>query len=99
MTLSARNAVDMMMRKNPKRPRLDEARAIANARNKAEADKFADAVAPVIREAQAAGAKSLRQIAASRIVARGQKEDGAPAGADDSLFHAASNDLWPEADA
>jgi Recombinase len=39
------------------------ARATAN-RNKAEADKFAQAIAPVIREAQAAGAKTLRQIAA-----------------------------------
>jgi putative SOS response-associated peptidase YedK len=36
--------------------------------------------------------------AALRIVARGQKEDAAPA-ADDLLFHAASNDQWPEADA
>jgi putative SOS response-associated peptidase YedK len=34
-----------------------------------------------------------------RIVARGQKEDGAPAGADELPFHAASNDVWPEAEA
>ena len=45
-------------------PRLSEARAIANATHKAEADAHAAAVAPVIAEAQAAGAKSLRQIAA-----------------------------------
>jgi putative SOS response-associated peptidase YedK len=36
---------------------------------------------------------------AFRIVARGQKEDGAPVGADDLPFHAASNDAWPETDA
>jgi hypothetical protein len=44
---------------------LAEARAIANAHHKAGADTFADTVAPAIREAQAAGAKSLRQIAAA----------------------------------
>jgi DNA invertase Pin-like site-specific DNA recombinase len=42
-----------------------EARAIANANHTAGADAFADSVAPAIREAQAAGAKTLRQIAAA----------------------------------
>jgi DNA invertase Pin-like site-specific DNA recombinase len=46
-------------------PRLAEARAHANARQKASADAFAEAIAPVIREARAAGAKSLRAIAAA----------------------------------
>jgi DNA invertase Pin-like site-specific DNA recombinase len=46
-------------------PRLGDARAIANAAHKAGADAHADAVMPAIREAQAAGAKSLRQIAAA----------------------------------
>ena len=46
-------------------PRLSEARAIANAAHKAEADAHTAIVAPAIREAQAAGAKSLRQIAAA----------------------------------
>jgi len=42
-----------------------EARAIANANHTAGADAFADSVAPAIREAQAAGPKTLRQIAAA----------------------------------
>jgi Recombinase len=42
-----------------------DARAIANAAHKVGADAHADTVAPAIREAQAAGAKSLRQIAAA----------------------------------
>ncbi|MGA2795268.1 MAG: recombinase family protein [Roseiarcus sp.] len=46
-------------------PRLADARAIANANHKAGADTFADTVAPAVREAQAAGAKSLREIAAA----------------------------------
>jgi DNA invertase Pin-like site-specific DNA recombinase len=46
-------------------PRLAEARAIANAHHKAGADTFAEVVAPALREAQAAGAKSLREIAAA----------------------------------
>ena len=46
-------------------PKLAEARAIANANHTASADTFADSVAPAIREAQAAGAKTLRQIAAA----------------------------------
>jgi DNA invertase Pin-like site-specific DNA recombinase len=46
-------------------PRLADARAIANAAHKAGADAHAEAVAPAIREGQAAGAKSLRQIAAA----------------------------------
>lgn len=44
-------------------PRLSDARALANARHKAGADMFAASVAPALREAQAAGAKTLRQIA------------------------------------
>ncbi len=51
-------------------PRLSEARAIANTAHKAEADAHTALVAPAIREAQAAGAKSLRQIAAA-LNARG----------------------------
>ncbi len=51
-------------------PRLSEARAIANSAHKAEADAHTATVAPVIAEAQAAGAKSLRQIAAA-LNARG----------------------------
>ena len=46
-------------------PKLAEARAISHARLKAGAEAHADAVMPMIREAQAAGAKSLRQIAAA----------------------------------
>jgi DNA invertase Pin-like site-specific DNA recombinase len=46
-------------------PKLAEARAISHARLKADAEAHADAVMPMIREAQAAGAKSLRQIAAA----------------------------------
>jgi DNA invertase Pin-like site-specific DNA recombinase len=51
-------------------PRLAEARATVNAIRTARADTFAAAIAPAIREAQAAGAKSLRQIAAA-LNARG----------------------------
>jgi hypothetical protein len=40
-----------------------DARAAAKARHKAGADAFAVTVAPAIREAQAAGAKTLREIA------------------------------------
>jgi hypothetical protein len=46
-------------------PRLAEARAIVNAIRRDGADAFAATVAPVIAEAQAAGAKSLREIAAA----------------------------------
>ena len=46
-------------------PRLSEARAIANAAHRAGADAHAETVMPAIRDAQAAGAKSLRQIAAA----------------------------------
>jgi DNA invertase Pin-like site-specific DNA recombinase len=46
-------------------PRLTDARAIAHDRLKADAQAHAAAVMPAIREAQAAGAKSLRQIAAA----------------------------------
>ena len=45
------------------------------------ADTHADAVMPVIREAQAAGAKTLREIAAAlngRGVARGGKWEATP---------------------
>jgi DNA invertase Pin-like site-specific DNA recombinase len=46
-------------------PRLADARAVANTRHKAGADTFAVTVAPAIRAAQAAGAKTLREIAAA----------------------------------
>ena len=46
-------------------PRLATARATVNATRMAGADTFAATVAPVIAEARAAGAKSLRQIAAA----------------------------------
>jgi DNA invertase Pin-like site-specific DNA recombinase len=46
-------------------PRLAEISALSNAAQKAEADAHAAVVMPLIREAQAAGAKSLRQIAAA----------------------------------
>ena len=51
-------------------PKLDEARAIAHAAAKDGAAAHAGAVLPVIREVQAAGAKTLRQIAAG-LNARG----------------------------
>jgi DNA invertase Pin-like site-specific DNA recombinase len=51
-------------------PRLSEARAIAHAASRAVADAHADTVLPAIREAQAAGAKTLRQIVAA-LNARG----------------------------
>ena len=51
-------------------PRLADAREAINARSKAAADTFAAAAATAIREAQAAGAKSLREIAAA-LNARG----------------------------
>ena len=44
-------------------PRLDAARAVANANHKAGADTFAHTVAPFIRDAQGAGARTLRAIA------------------------------------
>ncbi|HEY8033949.1 MAG TPA: recombinase family protein [Methylocella sp.] len=46
-------------------PRLADARALANARHSAGAEAFAVTVAPAIRAAQAAGAKTLREIAAA----------------------------------
>jgi DNA invertase Pin-like site-specific DNA recombinase len=46
-------------------PRLSAARAVANAAHKTGADAYAIKVAPMIREAKAAGAKSLREIAAA----------------------------------
>ena len=51
-------------------PRLAEARAIAHKRLRGEAEDHARAVAPAISEARAAGASSLRQIAAA-LNARG----------------------------
>lgn len=45
-------------------------RARADARSRAGADTFASAIGPAIREAQDAGAKSLREIAAA-LNARG----------------------------
>ncbi len=61
-------------------PRLGEARAVANASHVAGADAFAATVAPAIRAAQAAGAKTLREIAAALdgrgiATARGGKWD------------------------
>ena len=66
-------------------PKLAEARAIANANHTAGADAFADSVAAAIREAQAAGAKTLRQIAAALNgrgigTARGRQVGGASGG-------------------
>ena len=46
-------------------PRLADARAVACAALEAEADAHADVVMPAICEAQATGAKSLRQIVAA----------------------------------
>jgi DNA invertase Pin-like site-specific DNA recombinase len=46
-------------------PKLAEARAIAHAHSKAGADAFADSVETAVRGAQAAGAKTLREIAAA----------------------------------
>ena len=46
-------------------PRLAEARAIANAARIGRGRRARSAVVPAIREAQAAGAKSLREIAAA----------------------------------
>jgi DNA invertase Pin-like site-specific DNA recombinase len=51
-------------------PNLAEVRAIVLERQKAEADAHARAVMPAIQEAQAAGARSLRQLAAA-LTARG----------------------------
>ena len=44
-------------------PRLHEARKNALGAVKAEADRYAENVLPIIREAQKAGANTLRQIA------------------------------------
>ncbi len=44
-------------------PQITDAQRFGAARIKAEADRFAASVIPIIREAQAAGAKSLRDIA------------------------------------
>jgi DNA invertase Pin-like site-specific DNA recombinase len=51
-------------------PRLALAQPIGAAAGRAKANRFAESVTPAIREAQAAGAKSLRQIAAA-LNARG----------------------------
>ena len=51
-------------------PRLADARAVAHARLKGDAEAHARVVSPAIREAKAAGAKSLRSIAAA-LNARG----------------------------
>ncbi len=53
-------------------PRLELARGPLIAAKRANADAFADRVAPVIREAQAAGAMTLRALAAA-LTARGVK--------------------------
>jgi DNA invertase Pin-like site-specific DNA recombinase len=44
-------------------PQIAKAQTIGAARVKAEADRFAASVLPIIQEAQRAGAKSLRAIA------------------------------------
>jgi DNA invertase Pin-like site-specific DNA recombinase len=46
-------------------PRLAEARDAINSRSKADADRFAMSLAPVIQEVRAAGARTLREIAAA----------------------------------
>ena len=51
-------------------PKLAQARAVANGRKKAEADRTASEVMPVIESIQQAGATSLRAIAAA-LEARG----------------------------
>jgi hypothetical protein len=56
---SLRVAVKERGGKTPK-PRLADARAVAHAALKAEASAHANAVMPAVREAQAAGATSLR---------------------------------------
>jgi hypothetical protein len=55
--------------------RLSDARAIAHGRLKADSEAHAPEVMPAIREAQAAGAKSLRQN--RRRIERAQHRDGA----------------------
>jgi hypothetical protein len=47
-------------------PRLDEVRGLAVAATRAEADRYAANVLPIIREVQATGATSLRAIARAR---------------------------------
>jgi DNA invertase Pin-like site-specific DNA recombinase len=49
-------------------PRLDDARAVGNASQKAPADLFAGSVLPAVRAAKAAGATTLREIAAASMV-------------------------------
>ncbi len=51
-------------------PRLAQARAVANSRKRAEADRTASEVMPMIESIRQAGAKSLREIAAA-LEARG----------------------------
>jgi hypothetical protein len=55
---------DPLLLPHPQTGRAD-ARAIAHAASRAGADAHADTVLPAIREAQDAGAKSLREIAAA----------------------------------
>jgi DNA invertase Pin-like site-specific DNA recombinase len=79
-------------------PRLAALSAAANARQEAAADAHAAAVLPAIREAQAAGAKSLRQIAAALTgrgvpTARGGKWEAATVR--NVLRRAPSNGLDP----
>src|ERR1700729_4489562 len=72
-------------------PKLADARAIANANHMAGADAFASSVAPAIREAQAAGAKTLRQIAA----ARSDKPFACRSGALASAYSGIPVPTWP----
>ena len=46
-------------------PRLAKTRDAINSLSKAKADSFATSLAPMIREVQAAGARTLREIAAA----------------------------------
>ena len=54
-------------------PRLAEARRISRDRLMADADSFADSVAPAIRAARAAGAKSLQQMRRSVRAAKSRE--------------------------
>jgi hypothetical protein len=79
-------------------PKLAEARAIANANDTAGAEAFADGVAPAIREAQAAGAKTLRQIAAA-LNHRGIGTAGRKVGAAGGRERASTDRVSARADA
>ena len=76
-------------------PRLDAARAIANANHSAGADAFADSVGPAIREAQAAGAGDAS--ADRRRAERSRHWDGArrKVGSDDRGERASADRVMP----